>query len=212
MRRTPTCPASSASRSPRTAPRWRSCAAWTSRPGSCAIGRRETSAGPARGPAREAADARWRAAGSAATRMSTSWRPRPPSSRPGPKGVNVVHLLATQWGDHHTSTTDLGGDLLDDDGRHAVWVGSENRQNMLGHVGIVGTRRPVLPVRQRWPAGGSHRASRDPPRGRLAGAPAASRAAWPSGPTSRCPWPRSPPTSMPGCSTRSSCSASTRRS
>ncbi len=61
------------------------------------------------------------------------------------EGVNVVHLLATQWGDHHTGTTDIGGDLMDAAGRHAVWLGSENRQNMLGHVGLVGTRRPLFP-------------------------------------------------------------------
>jgi hypothetical protein len=70
------------------------------------------------------------------------------------EGVNVVHLLATQWGDHHTSTTDLGGDLVDGAGEHAVWVGSENRQNMLGHVGIVGTRRPVLPFASGGPPEG----------------------------------------------------------
>jgi hypothetical protein len=61
------------------------------------------------------------------------------------EAVNVVHLLATQWGDHHTSITDRGGDIVSDDGSHAVWVGSENRQNMLGHVGLVGTRSPILP-------------------------------------------------------------------
>jgi hypothetical protein len=68
--------------------------------------------------------------------------------------VNVVHLLATQWGDHHTSTTDLGGDVVDGAGQHAVWVGSENRQNMLGHIGIVGTRRPVLPFASGGPPEG----------------------------------------------------------
>jgi hypothetical protein len=70
------------------------------------------------------------------------------------EGVNVVHLLATQWGDHHTSTTDLDGDLVDDAGQHAVWVGSENRQNMLGHVGIVGTGRPVFPFASGGPPEG----------------------------------------------------------
>jgi hypothetical protein len=70
------------------------------------------------------------------------------------EGVNVVHLLATQWGDHHTSTTDLAGDLIDEAGQHAVWVGSENRQNMLGHVGIVGTRRPIFPFASGGPPEG----------------------------------------------------------
>jgi hypothetical protein len=74
------------------------------------------------------------------------------------EGVNIVHLLATQWGDHHSSVTDFGGDQQHQDGRHAVWVGSENRQNMLGHVGIVGTARPVLPF-----------ASGGPPEGMIGG-------------------------------------------
>ncbi|CAN5657613.1 hypothetical protein BH23CHL8_BH23CHL8_04340 [soil metagenome] len=71
------------------------------------------------------------------------------------EGVNVVHLLATQWGDHHTGLTDTGGDQRHADGRHAVWVGSENRQNMLGHVGIVGTRRPLLPFASGGPPEGA---------------------------------------------------------
>jgi hypothetical protein len=70
------------------------------------------------------------------------------------EGVNVVHLLATQWGDHHTGTPDLGGDLVHGDGEHAVWVGSENRQSMLGHVGIVGTSEPVLPFASGGPPEG----------------------------------------------------------
>jgi hypothetical protein len=70
------------------------------------------------------------------------------------EGINAVHLLATSWGDHHTSLTDIGGDLEDAEREHAVWVGSENRQNMLGHVGIVGTRRPVLPFTSGGPPEG----------------------------------------------------------
>jgi hypothetical protein len=66
-----------------------------------------------------------------------------------------VHLLATQWGDHHTSTTDLGADIVSPDGRHAVWVGSENRQNMLGHIGVVGTARPLLPLASGGPPEGA---------------------------------------------------------
>jgi hypothetical protein len=70
------------------------------------------------------------------------------------EGVNVVHLLATQWGDLHTSTTDLGGHLLSAEGDHAVWVGSENRQNLLGHVGLVGTPSAVLPFASGGPPEG----------------------------------------------------------
>lgn len=61
------------------------------------------------------------------------------------EGVNAVHLLATQWGEHFTNLTDFGTDVSDPTGSHRVWVGSENRQNMLGHVGLVGTRHPILP-------------------------------------------------------------------
>jgi len=81
--------------------------------------------------------------------------------------VNVVHLLATQWGDHHTGTTDLVGDLVDEAGRHAVWMGSENRQNMLCHIGIVGTSRPVF----RFASGG-------PPEGPIGGAVSHLMADW----------------------------------
>ncbi|MFV2064460.1 MAG: CehA/McbA family metallohydrolase [Chloroflexota bacterium] len=75
------------------------------------------------------------------------------------EGTNIVHLLATQWGNHHTGVTDLGADLIHPDGQHAVWVGSENRQNLLGHIGIVGTSEPILPF-----------ASGGPPEGPIGGA------------------------------------------
>ena len=71
------------------------------------------------------------------------------------EGVNAVHLLATQWGDLVTSLLDHEGDQVHAGGRHAVWVGSENRQNMLGHVGLVGGG-PHLPF-----------ASGGPPEGRI---------------------------------------------
>lgn len=83
------------------------------------------------------------------------------------EGVNVVHLLATQWGDLHTSITDLGADQVDRHGEHAVWVGSENRQNMLGHVGLVGGARPMPP----FASGGA-------PEGRLGGAVVLLMADW----------------------------------
>jgi hypothetical protein len=63
------------------------------------------------------------------------------------EGVDLVNLLATQWGDHHTSVTDLPVVALGDSGgRHQVVMGSENRQNMLGHVGLLGASGPVLPM------------------------------------------------------------------
>src|SRR5207245_1436963 len=61
--------------------------------------------------------------------------------------VTFVHLLATQLGDHFINVTDLPwGTQADPTGRHAVIVGTENRQNMLGHVALLGSRRPILPL------------------------------------------------------------------
>ena len=74
--------------------------------------------------------------------------------------VTFVHLLATQWGDQYTTVNDLPwGSSTDPGGRHAVIVGTENRSNMLGHLGLLGARRPVLSMS----AGGA-------PEGRIGGA------------------------------------------
>jgi hypothetical protein len=74
--------------------------------------------------------------------------------------VNFVHLLAAQLGDHFTNIMDLPwGSAVDPTGRHAVIVGTENRQNVLGHLALLGARRPVMPLS----AGGG-------PEGRLGGA------------------------------------------
>jgi len=82
------------------------------------------------------------------------------------EGVNVVHLLATQWGDLVTNVLDRHGDQRHPDGRHVVWMGSENRQNMLGHVGLVGGG-PHLP----FASGGA-------PEGRIGDAVRLSMADW----------------------------------
>jgi hypothetical protein len=61
--------------------------------------------------------------------------------------VMFVHLLATQLGDEFTNVTDLPwGAQSDPDGRHFVMVGTENRQNVLGHLGLLGARHPILPL------------------------------------------------------------------
>jgi hypothetical protein len=74
--------------------------------------------------------------------------------------VMFVHLLATQLGDEFTNVTDLSwGSQADPDGRHFVIVGTENRQNVLGHLGLLGSRRPVVPL-----------ASGGGPEGRIGGA------------------------------------------
>ena len=74
--------------------------------------------------------------------------------------VDVVNLLAAQWADLFTNVTDLEwGSMADPAGRRLVVVGTENRQNMLGHLALLGPHRPVIPL-----------ASAGPPEGRLGGA------------------------------------------
>ncbi len=61
--------------------------------------------------------------------------------------VSFVHLLATQLGDYYINVPDLPfGSQQDPAGRHAVIVGTENRQNVLGHLALLGARRPVVPL------------------------------------------------------------------
>ena len=63
------------------------------------------------------------------------------------EGLEIVNLLATQWGDHHTNVADMPAAVVGNaSGRHLVVMGSENRQNMLGHVGLLGASRAVLPM------------------------------------------------------------------
>lgn len=65
--------------------------------------------------------------------------------------LNVVNLLQTQWGHLFTNTEDFTGrPLRSPDRRHAVWVSQENREHILGHLGLLGLRRPVMP----WTTGG----------------------------------------------------------
>ncbi len=68
------------------------------------------------------------------------------------EGVAIVNLLATQWGDHHTSVTDLPAAIVADaTGEHLVLMGSENRQTMLGHIGLLGAPDAVLPMASAGP-------------------------------------------------------------
>jgi hypothetical protein len=68
------------------------------------------------------------------------------------EGIAITNLLATQWGDHHTSVTDLPvGVVADGAGEHIVVMGSENRQNMLGHIGLLGASQAVLPMASAGP-------------------------------------------------------------
>ena len=63
------------------------------------------------------------------------------------EGLNLVNLLAAQWGDLFTNVGDLTGEpLVSRDKENMVWVGSENRQHILGHIGLLGARSPVYPM------------------------------------------------------------------
>lgn len=63
------------------------------------------------------------------------------------EGVNVVNLLASQWGRLFTNVGDLTGrvGIVEDD--TIVYVGTENRNHMLGHMSMLGTKGlPVFPM------------------------------------------------------------------
>ncbi len=64
------------------------------------------------------------------------------------EGVNLVNLLASQWGDLFTNVTDITGDasgVSRDD--TIIWIGTENRQHLLGHMSFLGVKgEPVFPM------------------------------------------------------------------
>ena len=63
------------------------------------------------------------------------------------EGLNLVNLLAAQWGDLFTNVGDITNQpLLSRDKDTMVWVGSENRQHILGHIGLLGPNAPVFPL------------------------------------------------------------------
>ena len=60
------------------------------------------------------------------------------------EGVNVVNLLASQWGEMFSNVTDfdgrttLGAKDFGGDGEFLVRVGTENRMQVLGHISLLG--------------------------------------------------------------------------
>jgi hypothetical protein len=60
------------------------------------------------------------------------------------EGVNVINLLASQWGELMTNVGDfdgrttIGSHETGDDGEWLVRVGTENRQHVLGHISLLG--------------------------------------------------------------------------
>ncbi len=64
------------------------------------------------------------------------------------EGVNVINLLAAQWGDLFTNVGDITGRQSgSSSGETIVWVGTENRQHFLGHISMLGVKGdPVFPM------------------------------------------------------------------
>jgi hypothetical protein len=72
------------------------------------------------------------------------------------EGLNVINLLAAQWGDLFTNVSDITGAMAGasrDD--CVVWVGTENRQHFLGHISMLGVQGdPVFPMSTSGPTEG----------------------------------------------------------
>lgn len=69
------------------------------------------------------------------------------------EGVNVVNLLASQWGELMTNVGDFDGRTTwgareaGGDGEHLVRVGTENRQHVMGHISLLGySGRIIAPM------------------------------------------------------------------
>ncbi|HUU59729.1 MAG TPA: CehA/McbA family metallohydrolase, partial [Phycisphaerae bacterium] len=66
------------------------------------------------------------------------------------EGVNVVNLLASQWGELMTNIGDFDGKTTfgsrraGGDGEYLVRVGTENRQHVLGHISLLGYNGPII--------------------------------------------------------------------
>ncbi len=66
------------------------------------------------------------------------------------EGVNVVNLLASQWGELMTNVGDFDGKTTwgskeaGGDGEYLVRVGTENRQHVLGHISLLGYNGRII--------------------------------------------------------------------
>ena len=66
------------------------------------------------------------------------------------EGVNIINLLASQWGDLMTNVGDFdgrttwGSSEAGGDGEWLVRVGTENRQHVLGHISLLGYRGSMI--------------------------------------------------------------------
>ncbi len=60
--------------------------------------------------------------------------------------LNVVNLLQSQWGHLFTNTEEfIGRPTVSPDGGTIVYATQENRQHLLGHLTLLGLKRPVMP-------------------------------------------------------------------
>ena len=66
------------------------------------------------------------------------------------EGVNIINLLASQWGELMTNAGDFDGKTTwgskeaGGDGEYLVRVGTENRQHVLGHISLLGYRGKII--------------------------------------------------------------------
>ena len=61
--------------------------------------------------------------------------------------LNVVNLLASQWGRLFTSWEEFTGGLSPTSSAdHLIWVSQENRQHVLGHISLLGLKEMVAPM------------------------------------------------------------------
>ncbi len=66
------------------------------------------------------------------------------------EGVNIVNLLASQWGELMTNVGDFDGNTTwgsreaGGDGEYLVRVGTENRQHVLGHISLLGYEGNII--------------------------------------------------------------------
>ena len=86
------------------------------------------------------------------------------------EGVNVVNLLASQWGELMTNVGDFDGKTTfgskeaGGDGEWLVRVGTENRQHVLGHISLLGYEGKII---EPMCSGGAHESALGDPVGVL---------------------------------------------